>query len=193
ESRPWTHVRLRIFPDGGIARLRVYGQASVDWEQADPQALHEVSALMHGGRAVACSDAHFGAPGNVIKQGRGVNMGDGWETRRRREPGNDWLILQLGHAAIVEKIEIDTAHFKGNYPDRVSIQAALVAESTDESLVTQAMFWPTLLAEQKTEMDKQHVYAEHSIEALGPVSHVRINMFPDGGISRVRLWGRLSR
>jgi allantoicase len=120
-------------------------------------------------------------------------MGDGWETRRRREPGYDWLILELGHPVTVEKIEIDTAHFKGNYPDRVSVQGALVAESTDQSLVTQAMFWPELLGEQKTDMDKQHFYEGDAIRKIGPVSHVRVNMFPDGGISRVRIWGRLAR
>ncbi len=193
DGRVWTHLRLNIFPDGGVARLRVYGQPACDWDRRDPDALVEVSALASGGRVVAYSDAHFGMPTSVIKAGRGVNMGDGWETRRRREPGNDWLILELGHPVEVEKIEIDTAHFKGNYPDRVSVQGALVAESTDQSLVTQAMFWPELLGEQKTEMDKQHFYEGDVIRKVGPVSHVRVNMFPDGGISRVRIWGRLVR
>ncbi|HEU0230194.1 MAG TPA: allantoicase [Burkholderiaceae bacterium] len=192
DARVWTHLRLNIFPDGGIARLRVHGQPACDWGQRDPAGLHEVSALVNGGRIVACNDAHFGSPANVIKAGRGQDMGDGWETRRRREPGNDWLILALGHPAIIEKIEIDTAHFKGNYPDRVSVQGALVLESTDQSLITQAMFWPVILAEQKTEMDKQHFYASQDIIPLGPVSHVRVNIFPDGGVSRVRIWGRLA-
>lgn len=191
DDRVWTHVRLNIFPDGGVARLRVYGQPACNWEARDPDGVYEVSALANGGRIVAYNDAHFGVPTGVIKPGRGVNMGDGWETRRRREPGNDWLILELGHAVEVSKIEIDTAHFKGNYPDRVSIQAALVGESTDQSLVTQAMFWPELLGEQKTEMDKQHFYEGAQIEPIGPVSHVRVNIFPDGGLSRVRIWGRL--
>lgn len=193
DERVWTHLRLNIFPDGGVARLRVYGQPACDWDRRDPDALYEVSALANGGRIVAYNDAHFGVPTGLIKPGRGVNMGDGWETRRRREPGNDWLILELGHAVTVEKIEIDTAHFKGNYPDRISIQAARVAESTDQSLVTQAMFWPELLGEQKTEMDKQHFYEGSQIKAIGPVSHVRLNIFPDGGVSRVRIWGRLAR
>lgn len=193
DERVWTHLRLNIFPDGGVARLRVYGQPACDWDSRDPNALYEVSALANGGRIVAYNDAHYGVPTGLIKPGRGVNMGDGWETRRRREPGNDWLILELGHAVTVEKIEIDTAHFKGNYPDRISMQAARVAESTDQSLVTQAMFWPELLGEQKTEMDKQHFYEGEQIKAIGPVSHVRLNVFPDGGVSRVRVWGRLAR
>ncbi|HEU0231053.1 MAG TPA: allantoicase [Burkholderiaceae bacterium] len=192
DARVWTHVRLNIFPDGGVARFRVYGQPACDWEKQDPKALHEVSALVSGGRIVAYNDAHFGVPFRLIMPGRGVNMGDGWETRRRREPGSDWCLIELGHAAIVRKIEIDTAHFKGNYPDRVSIQAASVAESTDQSLVTQAMFWPELLSEQKTQMDHQHFFEGESIHDLGPVTHVRVNMFPDGGISRVHIWGELA-
>lgn len=191
DERVWTHLRLSIFPDGGVARLRVYGQPACHWEQRDPDALHEVSALINGGRIVAWSDAHFGSPTALITAGRGVNMGDGWETRRRREPGYDWIIIELGHAVIVKKIEIDTAHFKGNYPDRVSVQGAQVAQATDQSLVTQAMFWPELLAEFKTEMDTQHFHEGVSILHQNPVSHVRVNMFPDGGISRVRIWGTL--
>lgn len=193
DTRVWTHLRLSIFPDGGVARFRVYGQPACNWEARDPDASYEVSALANGGRVVAYNDAHFGVPTGLIRPGRGINMGDGWETRRRREPGNDWLILELGHAVHVDKIEIDTAHFKGNYPDRVSIQAARVGESTDQSLVTQAMFWPELLGEQKTEMDTQHFFEGDQIRPIGPVSHVRVNIFPDGGLSRVRIWGRLAK
>lgn len=193
DERPWTHLRLSIYPDGGVARFRVYGQPSCDWSKKDPDALHEVSALAAGGRIVGYNDAHFGVPFRLIMPGRGVNMGDGWETRRRREPGYDWCIVELGHAAVVEKIEVDTAHFKGNYPDRVSVQAARVEQGTDESITTQAMFWPELLGEQKTEMDAQHFYSGEQIRPLGTVTHVRLNMFPDGGVSRLRIWGRLAR
>ena len=192
DPRVWTHLRLNIFPDGGVARLRAYGQPACNWEKQDPDALYEVSALAQGGRIVAYSNAHYGTPTVILKAGRGVNMGDGWETRRRREPGNDWIIIELGHAVTVEKIEIDTAHFKGNYPDRVSVLGARVEECTDQSLVTQAMFWPTILAEHKMDMDKQHFFEGEDIQFREPVSHVRVNMFPDGGISRVRIWGRLA-
>ncbi|AEC21543.1 allantoicase [Pusillimonas sp. T7-7] len=191
-DQAWTHLRLHIYPDGGVARLRVYGQPACDWTCQDANALHEVSALHNGGRIVACNNAHYGTPFRLLMPGRGVNMGDGWETRRRREPGYDWCIIELGHASNIEKIEIDTAHFKGNYPDRISVQAACMATSTDESLITQAMFWPELLAEQKTAADKQHFFEGSLIQQTGPVTHVRVNMFPDGGISRIRLWGRLA-
>lgn len=191
-DQAWTHLRLNIYPDGGVARLRVYGLPAANWETRDRSQLYEVSALANGGRIVGFNDGHFGPPFRLIMPGRGVNMGDGWETRRRREPGYDWCIVELGHAAIVEKIEVDTAHFKGNYPDQVSIQAAYVTESTDQSIITQAMFWPYLLDAQKTEMDKQHFYEGEQIRDIGAVTHVRLNMIPDGGISRLRIWGRLA-
>lgn len=192
DARCWTHLRLNIYPDGGVARFRVYGQPVCDWERQDPAVPHEVSALTKGGRIVAYNDAHFGVPFRLLMPGRGVNMGDGWETRRRREPGNDWCIVELGHAALVESIEVDTAHFKGNYPDRISVQAAYVRHGTDQSIVTQAMFWDVLLPEQKTEMDRQHFYGKELLRDLGAVTHVRLNIFPDGGVSRLRIWGRLA-
>ncbi|MNC65733.1 allantoicase [compost metagenome] len=119
-------------------------------------------------------------------------MGDGWETRRRREPGNDWCVLELGAPGIVERIEVDTAFFKGNYPDRCSLQAACAGGGTDQSITTQSMFWPLLLPEQPLSMDAVHEYGEQVLP-LGPVSHVRFNIFPDGGVSRLRLWGRVAR
>ncbi|HLR77524.1 MAG TPA: allantoicase [Burkholderiaceae bacterium] len=192
DDRVWTHLRLNIYPDGGIARFRVYGQPAIDWSTFDPDALHEVSALHLGGRVIAWSDAHYGNPSRILMPGRGVNMGDGWETRRRREPGYDWCIIELAHPVIVGQIEIDTAHFKGNYPDRVSVQAAWCDAPDEQAVITQAMFWPELLPEQVTEMDKQHIFEGAVIQPLGAVTHVRVNMIPDGGISRVRIHGRLS-
>lgn len=190
DTRTWTHLRLNIYPDGGIARLRAYGRVAVDWSGVDPKQLVDLAAVTNGGRAVACSDQHYGSPMQVLYPGRGINMGDGWETRRRREPGNDWAIFALGHRGRIRKIEVDTAHFKGNYPDRCSIQAADVSGGTDQSLITQSMFWRTLLPEQKLEMDKQHHY-QKEVADLGPITHVRFNNIPDGGISRLRLWGEL--
>ena len=193
DAGTYNYLRLHIYPDGGVARLRVYGEPVSDWQDRDPDAAHELSALVNGGRIVADSDAHYGDPSAILTMGRGADMGDGWETRRRREPGNDWIILALGHPGTIEKIEVDTAHFKGNYPDRCSIQAALVEGGTDQSIVTQSMFWPLLLDEQKLEMDRQHVFDGAAIEASGPISHVRLNSIPDGGISRLRLFGKLAR
>ncbi len=117
-------------------------------------------------------------------------MGDGWETRRRREPGNDWIIVKLGTPGIVERIEVDTAHFKGNYPDRCSLQAAFVEAGNDETVVSEAEGWDELMPPQKLEADRQHFFEGDAIRALGAVSHVRLNIFPDGGVSRLRIFGR---
>ncbi|MFZ6645734.1 allantoicase [Undibacterium sp. TJN25] len=187
----FTHLRLNIYPDGGVARLRVYGQPQTDWNNADRNQLFDLVSMENGGYVVAANNQHFGLASNMLMPGRGVNMGDGWETRRRREPGNDWCIIALAQPGIVEKIEVDTCHFKGNYPDGCMIQAAHVVGGTDSSLITQSMFWPVLLGEQKLQMDHQHYYAEQ-IAKLGPVTHIRFNMFPDGGVSRLRLWSRLA-
>jgi len=146
---------------------------------------------LNGGTVVAANNQHFGLAANLLIPGRGVNMGDGWETRRRREPGNDWCILALGQPGIIEAIEVDTCHFKGNFPDRCSIQATSAAGGTAESMVTQSMFWSVLLPEQKLQMDHQHHYRDE-IVLRAAVTHVRFNIFPDGGVSRLRLRGRVA-
>ena len=192
DNRNWSHIRLNIYPDGGIARLRVYGEVQCNWEKRNPDELVDLAALVNGGRGFAASDQHYGSPTQILAPGRGINMGDGWETRRRREPGNDWALIALGHPGIISKIEVDTAHFKGNYPDRCSIQGALVAGGTEDSLVTQSMFWKMLLPEQKLEMDAIHPFEKEIID-IGPISHIRLNIIPDGGISRLRLFGRIKR
>jgi allantoicase len=190
KSGNWSHLRINIYPDGGIARLRVFGQPISTWKGMLSDDLHDLIAMENGGRAVAWNDAHFGQASNMILPGRGINMGDGWETRRRREPGSDWCILQLGTLGEVEEIEVDTAFFKGNFPDRCSIQAALVEGGTDQSIITQSMFWPTLLPEQKLSMDAIHKF-KHEVQRIGKISHIRLNIIPDGGISRLRLWGKV--
>jgi allantoicase len=187
----WSHVRLNIYPDGGVARLRVFGQVHIDWSKADRKTLVDLAAMENGGRAIACNDRHFGSPQNLIAPGRAANMGDGWETRRRREPGNDWAILALGQRGAIRRIEVDTAHFKGNYPDRCSLQAADATAGTEDSLVTQSMFWRMLLPEQKLEMNRIHRF-EREIVDLGAITHVRFNIIPDGGVSRLRLHGQLA-
>lgn len=187
----WTHVRLNIYPDGGVARFRVYGQMSPGWSMLSLENAHEVSGLALGGRVLSWSDAHFGAPMRLIMPGRGVNMGDGWETRRRRSPGHDWCVIALGHPVEVTRLEIDTAHFKGNHPQAVSVQAAYCAGLPEAAITSDAMYWPELLSRQPTEPDHQHFFEGSALASLGPVSHVRVNQYPDGGISRIRVWGRL--
>jgi len=182
----WTHLRFNIFPDGGIARLRLYGEVRPDFSAVTGSI--DLVALENGGRAVACSDEHYGSMHNLNVAGRGVNMGDGWETARRRGPGNDWVILVLGHPGRIESVEVDTAHFKGNYPDRVSLEAALFARAEDAH--NDSDLWQTLLPEAKLEMDRQHIFADE-LNDIGTVSHVRMSIYPDGGVSRLRLHGRI--
>ncbi len=189
----WTHLRVNIHPDGGIARLRVYGRPVGALAEASADQRVDLVAMENGGRAVAWNDASFGSSvAALMLPGRGLDMGDGWETRRRREPGNDWCVLELGAPGVVETIEVDTAFFKGNYPDRCSLQAAFVSGGTDGSVTTQSMFWQTLLPEQKLSMDTVHVFADEVVR-LGAITHVRFNIFPDGGVSRLRLWGKVAR
>ena len=186
----YNHVRLNIYPDGGVARLRVYGQPDVDWQhQADHQV--DLLALENGGRAISCNDQHFGTIHNLNLPGRGLNMGDGWETRRRREPGNDWVIMALGHAGEIDSVVVDTAYFKGNYPNACSIQVANVADLPESSLAAQSIFWQELLPKQLLQADHEHHY-QAELNKVGTVTHIRLNIFPDGGISRLRLFGKPS-
>jgi allantoicase len=160
------------------------------WEGGDAEGVHELSALANGGRIVGYNDAHYGTVWTLLAAGRGINMGDGWETRRRREPGNDWIIVALGAPGTIERVEVDTCHFKGNYPDRCSLQAAHTRATTDGAIIAQAMFWEEVLPEQKLQADSIHVFDKRLLRAAGPVSHVKLNIFPDGGVSRLRIFGR---
>ncbi len=191
-EEPYNYLRLTIFPDGGVARLRVYGNPVCEWKRQDPKGLQELSAVVNGGNIVGFNDAHYGDPWVILAPGRGVNMGDGWETRRRREPGNDWIVISLGAPGTVERIELDTAHFKGNYPDRCSVQAALIESPDSENMLTDDCVWAELMGEQKLEMDRIHTFEGDTINKLGPVSHVRLNIYPDGGVSRFRIFGKLT-
>lgn len=184
----FTHLRLNIYPDGGVARLRVYGRPCVDWDRIDPQQQVDLAAVENGGRALACSDEHYGNKSNILGPGRGENMGDGWETARRRTPGNDWVIVALGNAGKVDRVVVDTAHFKGNFPDSCSIQAAYVKGGTDDQVATQSLFWRELLPAQKLKAHDIHEFTSE-VNDLGAITHVRLNIFPDGGISRLRLFG----
>ena len=183
-----THLRLNIFPDGGVARLRVYGEVRRDFAEVGDEAV-DLFALGNGGRAIICSDEHFGSMHNLNLPGHGINMGDGWETARRRSPGNDWVVLALGGRGLIEQVIVDTAHFKGNYPDRVMLQAAAPGTLTPEELAAVSADWPRLLDEHKLEADREHLFAAE-LEDVGPVTHVRVSIFPDGGVSRVRILGR---
>ncbi|NP_001002716.1 allantoicase [Danio rerio] len=206
-----THIRFNIYPDGGIARLKVYGIGKKDWSSVFGQDLVDLVALVNGGVCVGFSDAHYGHPRNMIGLGMAENMGDGWETARRLDrprvlkedengilqvPGSEWAIFRLGHPGIISKIELDTNHFKGNFPDSCRIEACSLTEDEENSFIQsqwssdRSPMWNILLPPQKMKAHHRHVFSGPSLVHCGPVSHVRMVIAPDGGISRLRIWGR---
>jgi len=193
---PITHVRLNIFPDGGVARFRVFGRVAAEWAATaldDASGAHvpggavDLAAVTNGGLALACSDAFFGPMNNLLLPGRAENMGGGWETRRKRAPGHDWILVRLGARGTIQAIEVDTNHFKGNYPDRCSIQGLDFASARITDLIASPA-WTPILPETKLAADDRRFFTGE-IVTHGPISHVRLNIFPDGGVSRLRLWG----
>ncbi len=192
----YTHVKLHIYPDGGVARLKVYGEVFKDWTTVDASETVNLAAATNGAKSVLCNDMFFSHMDNLIMPGRGINMGDGWETKRNRTPGNkDWVIVRLAHKGIIEKILVDTCHFKGNYPDSCLIEGCNI-EYKDEhkfdgdAVDLVAIGWTTILPQSKLSADHEHFF-EDEIKDKGPFTHARLTIFPDGGVSRLRLWGRL--
>ncbi len=185
---PFTHVRLSIFPDGGVARLRVYGSVVPDWRKTPKKSLVDLAAVQNGGLPLLSSDQFYSHPQNLIMPGRAKNMGDGWETKRRRGPGWDWMILRLGAAGTLRRIEVDTNHFKGNYPDSCMIEGVHRPAASPEELADEFAPWITVLPQTKLSAHKRHFFSKQ-IVPHGPITHVRLNIYPDGGVSRLRLWG----
>jgi allantoicase len=182
----FTHVRLKIYPDGGVARLRLHGEAFPDGKRISGGEI-DLVAVENGGSVVTSSDQFYGAPRNLLMPYRAKNMGDGWETKRRRGPGYDWVILKLGAPGTIRRVEVDTAHFKGNYPDRCSLEASQVAMNLGEYFVAEQHVWQELLPETKLKANTRHVLS--NLNDVGVVTHVRFNIYPDGGVSRLRLFG----
>jgi allantoicase len=187
----YNHVRLHIYPDGGVARLKVYGEVQKDWSENNNNELIDLASATNGAKSVLCNDMFFSHMDNLIMPGRGVNMGDGWETKRNRTPGNrDWVIVRLAHKGIIKKALIDTCHFKGNYPDRFMLDGTVLTTEEESNLKDDNIAWKNIIAEQKLSADCEHVY-EAEILPHEAVTHVRLSIFPDGGVSRLRLWGQI--
>jgi allantoicase len=188
----FTHIRLNIFPDGGIARLKVYGEVYKDWNAPINKQI-DLAAAMNGARAILCNDMFFSHMDNLIMPGRGINMGDGWETKRNRTPGNkDWVIVRLAHKGVIDRAIIDTCHFKGNYPDSFMLEGCTISSSDESNITSASIQWKTILPQQKLEADHEHFF-EKEIADKGPFTHVRLTIFPDGGISRMRLIGTIQQ
>ncbi|KAJ2135740.1 Allantoicase [Coemansia sp. RSA 678] len=182
----YTHLRVNNYPDGGIARLRVYGQVVPQTVVSSANGVVDLAFVGNGGRAVACSNQHFCSPSNLLLPGRGKTMGDGWETRRSRTPGhNDWAILKLGLPGFIDTFEVDTRHFCGNYPPLITMHATV----SDEDVPPSDAQWTEVLASVSTAADTQHYF-----DATGPkdvaFTHVKFTMYPDGGAKRIRVNGR---
>jgi allantoicase len=189
-DQSWTHLRLNIFPDGGVARFRVYGVVVPDWSKVKPGELVDLAAVENGGVPLACSDMFFSSMNNLIMPGRSENMGDGWETKRRRGPGYDWLVLKLGLPGTIRKIEVDTNHFKGNYPDTCSVEGCVAPGASIEDLAMAQ--WREILPMSKLQAHTQHFF-EHELATIENCTHVRLNIYPDGGVSRLRVWATPAR
>ncbi len=183
-----TYLRLNIFPDGGVARLRVHGIPKPVLKKE----AQDMACVTQGGRVITSSDSYFGQKDNLILPGKSKNMGGGWETRRRRGPGFDWIIVQLGAETKVSSIEADTHFYKGNFPDRCSIDACRI---TDKQMLAcdfrdrTDIQWTQLLGETKMKADSNHVFKGDLQNLSQPYTHIRLNIFPDGGISRLRVLG----
>ena len=183
-GRRFTHVRLNIFPDGGVARLHVHGEVV-----PDPALLEgltfDLAALENGADVAALSDQYYSSARNVIAPGLSRVMGEGWETHRRRRPGHEWLVIRLAGRGVIDLAEIDTSWYRGNQPDTASLQtmdATTGASLSDESA------WRDLLPHVRLLPDTPHRFRVDG----APATHVRLNIFPDGGVARLRLFGSLT-
>jgi len=182
----FTHLRLNIFPDGGVARLRVHGEVA-PLPGHDSRAEFDLAAVENGGRIISSSDQFFGEPLNMLMPGLARNMGEGWETRRRRGPGHDWAIVRLAAPGTIQRVEVSTAHFKGNFPESCAVDACFAAPDPGSSLDALTE-WRLLLPKTLLKANARHIFREE-LRAVGPVTHVRLNIYPDGGISRFRVFG----
>jgi allantoicase len=176
DEATYTHVRLAIHPDGGVARLRVHGEPVPD-PRLLPGGVLDLAAAEHGGVVVGCSDMFYGSPGNLLLPGLARVMGEGWETARRRDDGNDWVHVRLATPGEILLAELDTTHFKGNAPD----SAALRGLGPDGD-------WFEVLPRTRLAPDTRHRFP---VRAGAVAAEVRLDVYPDGGMARLRLWGRL--
>lgn len=188
----FTHLRFNIYPDGGVARLRVFGEVVPDWDRIKRIGGEiDLAAVENGALVLSCSDMFFGHRHNLIMPGRAANMSDGWETKRRRGPGHDWTIIKLATPGTVRRLEIDTAWFKGNFPESCSLEATNAGNVDADALTDLSVVWKSILPRTKLQAHTRH-YFEKEILDEGVVSHLRFNIFPDGGVSRLRVYGTMA-
>jgi len=186
----FTHIKLNIFPDGGVARLRLYGNISKGNNNFGNKTIN-LASLLNGASVIACNNEHFGKAENILAPGKAKNMGDGWETRRRRNKGFDWLILSSIEGKNIDKIEISTHHFKGNFPSHCSLQAVFIPNKiSSSSIVKSSNKWKFLLNKVNLSANKTHKF-RNKLMKNNKINFIKINIFPDGGISRFKIFGKL--
>lgn len=186
-EQSFTHLRLNIYPDGGVARFRVFGNPNNKIDNNDE--LEDFALSKNGGEMITCSDMHFGNMKNLIKPTTSIDMSDGWETKRRRGLGCDWSILKLASSCTIERVIVDTLHFKGNFPDSCSIEGCYSLEKNNNSILNPKIEWTELLPYTKLAGNQENIF---NINNESTVSHIRFNIYPDGGVSRLRILGRAS-
>ena len=185
-----THVKLCMFPDGGIARFRLYGEAVPVWPQAAEEEV-ELSAAVMGGVAIACSDEHFGRKENLLLPGRGMDMGDGWETKRSRGKGHvDWVVVRLGARGRVSRVVLDTRHFIGNFPQVVKVEGCDI-QNSEETPGPADRRWSEMMGAEKLGPDELFEFKGEQIKMTRgqSYSHIKMTMIPDGGVKRLRIFG----
>ncbi|PUU82299.1 galactose-binding domain-like protein [Tuber borchii] len=189
-AKAYSHVRLKMFPDGGISRFRLFGTV-VPVFPSDPDAIIDLAHVSSGGLAISCSEQHFGTKtANLLLPGRGKDAGNGWETRRSREPGHvDWVVVKLGAPGYIEEIIVDTLHFRGNYPQAVEIYAI---NSSDQHIAGDANGWELIVPKHSCEADKEHAFTSILLQNVNEkvVTHVKMVIIPDGGVKRLRVFGK---
>lgn len=189
-DRRYTHVRLSIYPDGGVARLRVHGEPLPDPRVLGALGTFDLAALEYGGLVVDCSDMFYGSPHHLILPGLARTMGEGWETARRRDDGNDWVTVRLAEAGVVRVAEIDTSYFLGNAPGEVALRGRRRLEEPEPAdNIADPDGWFDLLPRVRLQPDTRHRFV---LTESRPTTHVRMDIYPDGGLARLRLVGSLT-
>ena len=190
-SKTFTHLRLNIFPDGGMARLRLFGNIDLSLHKFIKNKKIDLASMINGSQIIACSDEHFGNANNLLLPGKSINMGNGWETRRRRGKGFDWVLIKLGFGGFINSFEIGTHYFKGNYPDSFSIQAYSSNKNIHiPSLVKNSNNWVTLISKYKLKANS-NIKIKNSKYLNKNFNFIKLNIYPDGGISRLRVFGKV--
>ncbi len=208
-------MRVNMGPDGGIARIRVYGEVTLSPEKIPFDRDIDLACVEYGGLALACSNKHYGHPRNLVAPGRGTCMGDGWETARQPKrpavyergpdglmvlPGCDWSIIKLGVPGIASMIEVDTNFYKGNYPESCMIEACYLANAptdilkrsgsgSDEAPIDADFPWKVVLNRSRLTSSAKHFFTDE-LAKVGPITHLKITIYPDGGVMRLRVFGR---